>query len=170
MPTGGSRGRYGFCRWCGDEILHHKGKHIGERNARRGWHDGREGEPECVQSFLLHTRSEVQYRFLVGRDGEKCWDCGKTPMRWRRGHEVSAWTTGWPKGVPWPRYTEVAYDVALEVEHTVPLWSVAHLPDDERAPYYGPANIRLRCPACHGPKTAREAAERAAWRKSETPA
>jgi 5-methylcytosine-specific restriction endonuclease McrA len=49
----------------------------------------------------------------------------------------------------------------LEVDHEIPLWKIWHLPDDERRPYYGPDNLRLRCKTCHKAKSKREAAERA---------
>lgn len=50
---------------------------------------------------------------------------------------------------------------ALEVDHRIPLWEVAHLPDDERRWYFGPGNLWLLCPPCHKAKTRREAARRA---------
>jgi 5-methylcytosine-specific restriction endonuclease McrA len=77
---------------------------------------------------------------------------------------------------PWAELTEEERQIgaqqdlyyqtdALEVDHVVPLWSVAHLPDDERRWYFGPGNLWLLCPACHKAKTKREAAERAALRR-----
>lgn len=53
---------------------------------------------------------------------------------------------------------------ALEVDHRVPLWKVANLPDDERRAYFGPPNLWLLCPACHKAKTKREATERSTVR------
>jgi len=54
---------------------------------------------------------------------------------------------------------------ALEVDHRVPLWEVADLPDDERRWYFGPGNLWLLCPRCHKLKTKREAARRAHERR-----
>lgn len=52
-----------------------------------------------------------------------------------------------------------------DMDHRVPLWSVRHLPDDERRPYYGPANLQWLAWDCHKAKSAREAAERAALKR-----
>lgn len=54
---------------------------------------------------------------------------------------------------------------ALEVDHRIPLWEVADLPDDERRWYFGPGNLWLLCPPCHKLKTKREAARRAYERR-----
>lgn len=53
-----------------------------------------------------------------------------------------------------------------DVDHTVPLWSVRDLPDQERLSYYGPDNLQLLCSDHHKAKTAREAGERASATKS----
>jgi 5-methylcytosine-specific restriction endonuclease McrA len=50
---------------------------------------------------------------------------------------------------------------ALEVDHKIPLWSIAHLPDEERRRFFGPENLWLLCPRDHKAKSKREAAERA---------
>lgn len=57
-----------------------------------------------------------------------------------------------------------------EVDHRVPLWKVAHLPPDQRRPYFGPANIWLLCQRHHKAKTKLEAAERAQARRQARPA
>lgn len=86
---------------------------------------------ECLRTYLLHSDPAVQYRFLARSDGEVC----------------SVEGCGETRG--------------LQVEHTIPLWKVRDLPDDERLHFYGPENLTLMCPGCHKEKTAREAAERA---------
>lgn len=143
-----------WCRWCGGEIT------LG-RVKQRSWHDGREGEPDCLLEYYLHSRRDHQFRHVEARDGRRCWDCGESPERWLRKGEVSMGVQGWPRGEPLPRYSEVERVTALQVDHEVPLWAVAHLPDDERRPFFGPKNLRLRCDPCHKLKTAREAGERA---------
>lgn len=61
-----------------------------------------------------------------------------------------------------------ATGIDLQVEHDVPLWKVADLPPDERRPYFGPDNLRLRgTECCHRAKSAREAAERAQMRRGQ---
>lgn len=161
----------GGCAWCGDPILHHEGKRLGEINSRRGWHDGRDGEPECIQAFYLHTRMPEQRDFLLRRDGPRCWDCDVLAGRWiERGEsdpdKLRTWGAQWvrwyPEAVFVAPFCHLAWQTDLEVDHEIPLWSVAHLPDDERAAYFGPVNLRARCPRCHAAKTKREAAERAA--------
>jgi hypothetical protein len=59
------------------------------------------------------------------------------------------------------QFWAIEWTTALELEHTVALWSVAHLPPDQRRAYFGPENLRLRCVPCHKPKTKAEAAARA---------
>lgn len=165
-PTGGRRGQRGYCRWCGDMLRYYNGAKVGEIDLRRGWHDGREDEPDCLHAFFLHTWPDFQRRHLEHRDGEKCWDCGGVPHRWLRGSMVGVWEENWPKGMERPTYQEITWVTALEIDHEVPLWSVAHLPDDERSAYFSPVNLRLRCASCHQAKTKREAGERAALRSA----
>jgi hypothetical protein len=54
-----------------------------------------------------------------------------------------------------------------EVDHRVPLWKVADLPDDERRPYFGPGNLWLLCREHHKGKTKQEAADRAQLRREQ---
>jgi hypothetical protein len=157
MPVFAQHAKH-WCRWCGGEISH-------GRVAQRSWHDGREDEPNCIGEYRLHTRRDDQFAFVEARDGLRCWDCGASPERWRRGSEVAIsgpWRDRHDERIEWVgRYCEVDQVTALELEHEAPLWSVAHLSADERRPFYGPTNLRLRCPRCHKAKTAREAAARA---------
>lgn len=171
-----ARGIDGTCKWCGLATV---------QKPARYWH------PECVEQYNLHTRPDVQYDFLVRRDGERCVDCGHRPERWKRSPKIKIcrdncfgfrpgeagwWDVHWDR--PAGRYAEMTPEeretgayvpidrvVALEVDHQVPLWSVAHLPPDKRRPFFGPSNLKLRCPDCHKTKTTREAAERAAIRR-----
>lgn len=175
-------GKFGWCKWCGKTIpLVIDGK----RSTQRMWHPG------CWDEAQLHTRAAAQYDWLVTYRGERCALCPEgapLPMRWKHGDVLqifrqSCW--GWKPGVagwwddfqdrPPGRYQdwteeeratgqhmEIERVVALEVDHRVPLWSVAHLPDEERRWYFGPGNLWLLCPKHHKEKTRREAAERAA--------
>ncbi len=52
-----------------------------------------------------------------------------------------------------------------EIEHRIPLWKVAHLPDQERAIYFGPDNLRLFRRGCQVRKNREEAAERAHYER-----
>lgn len=54
-----------------------------------------------------------------------------------------------------------------EVDHVVALWKVRALPDRERRPYYGPANLQLLCHRHHKQKSATEAAYRAAINRGD---
>lgn len=121
--------------------------------------------------------------------------CGRVPMKWQAGpviqlvvtpgrklywgtpEEQAEWAARlwsrpegrWQDMTPEERATGDQQDIeracALEVDHKVALWTVAHLPDDERRWYFGPGNLWLLCPRCHKAKTKREAAERAAQRR-----
>lgn len=167
----------GWCRWCLGYI-------DGRYRKNMNWHR------DCKQAWLLHSDRDVQTQFLIDRDGLECWDC-KGGWSWvREGETVLRWV--W-QGVPWcfpvkPSFNDrdrlamagqaiegvtvgAFYSLhrrpnagTLEVDHDVPLWSVWHLETWERARYYGPTNLRLRCTACHKAKSKREAAERARLR------
>jgi hypothetical protein len=172
-----------WCVWCGDRIIIPDGKKgAGGPNMRAQWH------PECVHDYNLHSRLETQFRHIEERDGLKCaWpDCGSAPERWHSPRIDVGYSEG-PE-MPWTgrragkRYWDalfafrrehwhrvVYWDVdrrtALQLDHRVPLWSVAHLPDDERRRYFGPDNLWLLCPEHHKAKTREEAAQRAQARK-----
>jgi hypothetical protein len=132
------------CRWCAAPITR------GRKD--RTWHDGREDEPRCFYEYQLHTRREIQFAFIAARDGEKCWDCDAAPMRWHHGGRC--YMNGYLCNL-------VSRVTALELEHEVPLWRTTHLVWEDRRAYFGPKNLRLRCSACHAPKTKDEASKRA---------
>lgn len=64
----------GRCNWCEGLILKPDGYRT---NTRRGWHDGRNGEPDCLGEFFAHTRAEYQLRLIRERDGPLCKVCGE---------------------------------------------------------------------------------------------
>lgn len=152
------------CRWCTGEITLGRAK-------QRSWHDGREGEPNCLFQYRLHSDRPTQFEFVAERDGLKCWDCGKSPERWRfqtwNGEAVvtrimGPWIDRRDARIEWiGPYVSIERVTALELEHEVPIWRTTHMSDDERRPYFGPTNLRLRCGECHGPKTKAEAKQRA---------
>lgn len=180
MPAGKWPGA-GTCKWCRKPILNPNGT----VNTRRYWH------PACADDYNLHTRLDCQFAFLVDRDGKRCAQCGESPERWLAGQVITVvqwgqWTDG---GMPdylaelWPRpsgtwadrtpeeratgdQTPIERTHDLQVDHRVPLWAVAHLPDDQRRVYYGPRNLWLLCTPCHKAKTADEAARRARLRRA----
>lgn len=180
-PEAMRRGIEGVCKWgCGRPVL----------KPAIYWHR------ECFDEYCLFTRSEVQKRFLIERDGARCADCGDVPLKWLAGQVMTMsvnpdhqlywgtpeeqaewrdrlWTRPegrWIDLTPEERATGEQQDIrrvcALEVDHRVPLWSVAHLPDDERRRYFGPENLWLLCPRDHKAKSKREAAERAEARRA----
>ena len=136
------------CRWCEGEILHEDGPKAGQPNPRRCWHKS------CYPKYLLHTHAPTQFAYLVERDGKICATCGSLGLRWSRVSIAPYLEDGYP-------YTWVVCRPELEVEHTIPLWMVSHLPPNERRRYFGPENLTLMCVADHKKKTKREAAERA---------
>lgn len=146
MPKWPNRGD-GWCTWCGEAV----------ERPRRTWHE------DCLNRYKLHAYPDVQKAHVALRDGERCWDCGCLPTHWKKGaNAIGCIRVGHPDYVG--PYCTLERVYALELEHEVPLWRVAHLPDDERRRYFGPDNLRLRCPDCHKAKSRREAAERAAMK------
>lgn len=170
-----------WCKWCGDSIPEVVD---GKRSTQRLWH------PACADAFNLHTNPARQREFVVDRDGEKCAVCGEAPTRWlprrvtqitRRNVWIGARGEEWARVYwdgptalwsdmsreerrLWGAHQEITRVSALELDHRIPLWSVADLPDEERRWYFGPGNLWLLCPSHHKDKTKREAAERAAIR------
>jgi hypothetical protein len=153
------------CAWCTEPIVHGRVK-------QRGWHDGRLDEPNCAYEYRLHSKREVQFAFVVARDGLKCCDCGESPERWK--YETwagKAIETGVmrlneaeitdPAVAVVGRHVKVERVTALELEHETPIWRTTHLPAAQRRWFFGPGNLKLRCPDCHKPKTKAEAAARA---------
>jgi hypothetical protein len=160
------------CRWCANPIT--------EGRKDRTKHDGRGAEPDCAFEILLHSRREVQYAFVLDRDGPWCWDCREQPLHVRGNQHVMnrrcqtyPWRDWFTKGGPIVGecvgpWCEVEISLSVELEHTVPLWRTTHLPWVERRAYFGPSNLRLRCSDCHGPKTRREAGQRAKEKRQAT--
>jgi len=139
----------GWCTWCGFPV---------EKPAKT-WHKA------CFRRYQLHTDPVAQKAYVEARDGNKCWDCGSLPMHWKKGsNAIPCVRPGHPDFVGSYCTLERAY--ALELEHEVPLWRVAHLPPRRRRWFFGVWNLRLRCPDCHRAKSKREAAERAAIKKA----
>ncbi len=174
----------GWCKWCHGQIIEN-----GKVNKRRYWH------PDCAHQFNLHKDTETQFRFLVDRDGKKCAKCGLDTGRWQRGMikritdrnifsgmRDQDWAReywpdpgpgNWMDKTPEERATgehQMIYRTHdLQVDHRVPLWAVAHLPDVYRQPYFGPRNLWLLCSVCHKAKTKEEAGRRARLRKAGWP-
>lgn len=67
----------------------------------------------------------------------------------------------WHRIVWW----QIERKCALELDHRVPLWSVADLPAEERRAFFGPTNLWLLCPSHHLQKSVRETTERAAQKR-----
>lgn len=171
-PKGKHRSQRGWCSWC-------DGKIETTNAGRRGWHDGREGEPDCLFELKLHTDREVQVNFLLGRDGPGCCDCGELKGRWSHGgmptdpDKLRSWGEKWARWYPADVYVGeleiIDWSTSLELEHDIPLWLVEHLPPWERRRYFGPSNLKLRCRPCHLRKSAWEAAERAKGNRLRDP-
>ena len=179
-PPTMAKGIVGVCKWgCGRPV----------KKPALYWHK------ECFEDYALHTRPDAQKAFLIKRDGRRCAIIGCTApaMKWLgydRGQltaDCLRFRTNEPDMIKWAaelwsrppgRWADLTDEerqtgwqfaiervCALEVDHKVPLWSVADLPDDERRWYFGPGNLWLLCPACHKAKTKREAAQRAHERR-----
>lgn len=181
LPEGWKKA--GTCRWCLEPI-------VAKRAKQMHWH------PACKTEWLLHSDLDTQFRFLVDRDGKGCAKCGEETSRWHHNNWSVRITRDQPFGFgrtyeqyrdqywplptgPWAslsdeerqtgEHTLIFRVHALQVDHRVPLWAVAHLPDDQRRPYFGPRNLWLLCDRCHKAKTRSEAARRARLRKAGWP-
>lgn len=139
----------GYCRWCAKPIIGTKGKYLGKPDPRRSWCRDANGHSPCLHQWNLHSRSEVQFNWLVDEHGERCNGCRvEKPMR----------------VIMIGSYEDSASD--LQVDHIEPLWLVAlTVPPEDRRRYFGPENLQLLCGKCHKSKTRREAAERAQMKR-----
>ena len=52
----------------------------------------------------------------------------------------------------------------LQLDHDIPLWSVEHLPEDQRRAYFYVTNLHLLCKPCHTKKSVKEAGARKRFR------
>lgn len=135
----------GFCRWCGEAVLNHKGE------ASKGrWH------PACVSAYKLAAWSAEQRRVCWERDQGVCGVCGiDTAATSRDSMPTETWRI---------------YHSTLGYRNTGHLWQADHIRplvdggglDLE---YFAKENLRTTCTACHKAKTKREAGERAARRR-----
>jgi hypothetical protein len=158
QPNSMARGIVGSCRWCGGADVQKPSVY---------WH------PVCVDAYKAHTDPGHQLELLLTRDGPRCRCCRAGGYRAAGSHVARPAGMGWDEYFKlWRdpeapgRYTTLGPAIPLEVDHVRPLWSVAHLPDDERRHFFGPTNLQLLCAACHKAKSAREAAERASIRRA----
>ena len=151
------------CRWCGLPIQPKLKKNGEPRATQASFHEA------CSFAYRAARNPVILYNSLVVRDGEKCGCCGEATKRWwpERGVKGSIDSIGTmyypdnPPGAVFVDYTPIEFRIVLEVDHYIPLWKVAHLPDDRRRWYFTIENLWLMQPQCHTKKTAKEAAERA---------
>lgn len=153
-PFDGKGLGFGFCRWCGEEIIDPKS---GKRNTRRSWC----AHGRCFHQYNLHTRREYQLPFLIDRDGMGCKACGAIEGKWgavwvcddfEGDMERHPWLVSrWPEAAG--PFHAIHWRSFLEVDHVTPLGLIAHLPPELRRPYFGPENLNLLCVACHKAKT-----------------
>lgn len=145
----------GHCRWCARPIwLDQRRLRV---NRRRSWH------PDCLDQYLLLTRPERMRIFIWQRDQGRCYICGRVHKATIRALVEYGDGDRFALLSEWA-YTLITFDIpnTWDVEHKVPLWKVAALPDVERIKYFLPDNAALACRRpCHEEKSRREAAERA---------
>lgn len=183
-PRGEHYGQLMWCKWCDrpiPEVI------AGKRSTQRLWHPECKDQ-FFLHTRLEHQFAFLVGRDGERCAWPKC---GCSPTKWRAGpvirltvepgrpiywgtpEEQAEWASRlWtrPQG-RWADLTKEEWETgaqqdidrvcALEVDHRVPLWAVAHLPDDARRAYFGPGNLWLLCPAHHRAKTAQEARLRA---------
>lgn len=151
------------CTWCGQSIRDHK--RPGHLNPRRSWHDGRNGEPNCLGAYYCHTRGPDQLAYLLARLGPRCAGCGDISGRWGDRQAVDPddlrarpgpyWAKAYPPDVYVAPFTRVQWThVSLQVDHRLALALVVLIvPEADRWAYWGPRNLQLLCHACHVQKT-----------------
>lgn len=131
-------------------------------DVRRRWHR------DCLAVFKLVTFPEAARWHVERRDNGICARCGAPPSYIpRKGVECTILEMGWrrERDGQYPSMTEIIWVADWHVDHIVPLWKVADLPDDERLVYFLLENLQTLCSACHKLKNAAEAAERAQLRR-----
>lgn len=153
----------GRCQWCDGEILKPGGA---ELNTRRGWHDGRGDEPNCLGDYYRHTRGPDQLQAIISRDGTRCACCGEEKGSWLPGRiwtpeQVIRWGGEWVRRYPAETYVAewlpVHRQAALEVDHILALALVVlQIAPADRWRYWGPMNLQGLCSRCHSDKTARD--------------
>lgn len=150
------------CRWCGDPIEPKLKKNGEPRAIQTSFHS------DCSRIYRRAQNPVLFYPDIVARNGERCAECGDQGKRWwptlGRGNGGTSmfWDDEFDRLYD---YTPVEYVPVLQVDHEIPLWKIAHLPDDERRWYFTLKNLQLLCMDCHPAKTAKEAAERGKWNR-----
>lgn len=171
---------WGTCRWCGEPT----------GDQKRCWHPACLDEYRLLNRTKLqaqHVESRDRgicrdcgkARFRIARWSSKnCMyvrydvDLGRMQrmtfaqmaQRWeRKNADLRSHLTNLDdlEDQHWGPCNFVAFEPDWEVDHEVPLWKVADLPDDQRLWYFTLANLATRCRECHKRKSARESAERA---------
>lgn len=154
----------GLCSWCRQPVAK------GIRGAKRGWHDGRGDEPDCLAEYYRHTRQDEQLRHLIRRDGPCCAGCGALVGRWFRESRPSdpeklrSWGAAWARAYPADIYVAelsfIGWSSSLQVDHRLALGVVVQtIPEPERWRYWGPMNLQALCHDCHVRKTKADTAE-----------
>lgn len=149
------------CTWCEQPILKHDGTDA--LNTRRGWHDGRNGEDDCLLDYYQHTRLPEQLALVGHRQGARCAGCGAYKGHWSRSFEVDpaklhtwgpSWIRRFPPDVFVAPFLRITLSASLEVDHVIPLAVVAlTIPEPLRWAYWGPPNLQGLCHDCHAVKT-----------------
>lgn len=180
---------WGTCRWCEQPIL----SETGEILKRRRWHEGCLGDYHLLTRPAIQ-RDHVRARdngvcVDCGEVRVKIADWCQHDYRWRRFVRrgdlpvqvivipFDEMRKDWLLGLARPPFFDdddpqetgpacpVVYAEDWQVDHEIPLWKVAHLPDRERLWYHTLANLRTRCTPDHKRKTRAEAAERAKFKR-----
>ena len=129
----------GFCRWCGEQILHEDGPKAGEPNLRRRWH------PACVEIYNDSDPREVRRR-LRRRDRGRCAECGLDTLALKKSLKGRGMARALRERGFVPRRS------LWEVDHIVPLVDGGN---------HEMTNLQSLCTPCHKRKTASEASARA---------
>ena len=142
----------------------------GPTGRARGWHQGREGEPECLHAYKLAHDGGYLREVIEGRDHGVCAQCGFDCMgpanyrpRSEYGHSGVVLDRDGTR-----RWTPIKWVHARGwiADHVVPLWTVDRsLPWQEIIVFWMPQSVQSLCQVCSDAKTAVEATQRAKERR-----
>lgn len=140
----------GICQWCGGAIELRLKKDGTPHKIQASMHR------DCTAEYMAAQNPSSFRDALIERDGRGCAVCGEAPHSWepRKPPRLIYYHKAGPA-------CDVEWRLMLDVDHIVPLWKVADLPDDQRREYFKIGNLQLLCGHCHKRKSAKEAAERA---------
>jgi ferredoxin len=163
-PPPSPHARSGGCQWCGEPVR------PCPTGRKRTWHQGHDGEPECLHAYRLAMWGSYLREVIEARDKGVCAQCGfdcMGPANYRPRSEYGIGgvildrdgTRRWTP-IKWVHVRGFICD------HVTPLWTVDRtLPWERLIWFWSAANVQTLCQLCSDAKTALEATQRAKERR-----